>query len=283
MAITLFDLAWRIVVELGTARTGIATGGSTTTLIDTVGLRLTENDYYNEGTLFMLGTTDDAAPLKEYGRIKDFNNPSQTITLFEALTAVVTAADRYGVANRRFPLFLITEKINNALYMDGYIPGEDESITTVAQQREYTLPVQVSRDLRQVLVSTNDDSDSNNWVPVLNYTVQSTAVGTGNTLVLGYDLEPGRTLWLRYAKQHAELTGATSELDEVIHPDRIVYGVCHEMLRWYRDKTRLRHLDDTIKHLGLKSERARDLHPMPQLPSRSAKVQRFNRTFNFVG
>ena len=278
--ITLFDLAWKVVVELGTARTGTATGGSSITLIDTVGLRLIENDYYNEGTLFILGTSDDEAPLKEFGRIKNFNQVNKTIRTYNTLTAAVGAADVYGVANRRFPLFLVSEKINNALYMDGYIPGEDTSITVVANQREYTLPVQVSRDLRQVLVSTNDDSDRNNWVPVLNWDVKATATGTANLLVLGYDLEPGRTLWLRYAKQHADMDSATSELDEVVHPDRIVYAVCHEMLRWYRDKTRLRHLDDTIEHLALKAERAKDLHPLPQLPARSSRIMRYNRTFS---
>ena len=97
--------------------------------------------------------------------------------------------------------------------MDGYIPGEDVTLTTVANQREYTLPVQVSRDLRQVLIATNQDSNSNNWVPVVNFDVQATPTGTGNTLILNYDLPVGYTLWLRYAKQHGELTGATSELD----------------------------------------------------------------------
>lgn len=53
MANTLFDLVWRCMVELGTARTGTATGGSETTLIDTNGLKLVDNDYFNEGSLFI--------------------------------------------------------------------------------------------------------------------------------------------------------------------------------------------------------------------------------------
>ena len=275
MAITLFDLVWKVMVELGTARKGIATGGTTTTLIDTNGLKLTENDYFNEGTLFIL-RAGSAAPEKEYGAIKDFTQTNKTITLYNALGAVIAADDVYGVANRRFPLYLIESKISNALYMDGYIPGEDTTLTTVANQREYTLPVQVSRDLRQVLVATNLDSDSNNWVPVVNFDVQATATGTGSTLVLSYDLPAGFTLWLRYAKQHDELTAASSELDEMVHPDRIVYPACAEMLRWYRDKTRLRTLDNTIEHLDLKAARAKDLHPMPELPAKAAKVMRFN-------
>ena len=275
MTITLFDLVWKTVVELGTARTSKATGGTTTTLIDTNGLKLVENDYYNEGILYIL-RAGGAAPEKEFSKISDFVQTSKTITVYDAFTVAPAAGDTYGVSNQRFPLYLIQAKINNALYMDGYIPGEDTSITTVAAQTEYTMPSGVSRDLRQVLVQTNDDANMNEWTPVVNFKVQKTATGTGDTLVLAYELEPGRTLWLRYAAQHAELTVASSELDEAVHPDRIVYGACAELLRWYRDKTRLRGLSDTIEHLGLKEQRAKDLHPLPILPSRSAKVMRFN-------
>lgn len=281
MTISLFDLVWKCVVELGTAKTGTATGGSTTTLIDTNALRLVENDYFNEGTVFVLKDSAgaSAAPEKEFGKIKDFTQTSKTVTLYDALTAAIAAGDMYGIANRRFPLFLITEKINNALFMDGYIPGEDTSITTVAGQLEYTMPVDASRDLRQVLYAYSDDTDANEWTPVVNFKIKKTATGSGDTLVLAYELPAGQTLWLRYAKQHARLETAAAELDTAIHPDRVVYPACAELLRWYRDKTRLRHLSDTIEHLDLKAQRAKDLHPLPQIPPRSANVMRFNRTF----
>jgi hypothetical protein len=281
MTIQLFDLVWKTLVTLGTAKTGKATGGTTTTLIDTNALRLTENDYFNEGTLLILKDQAGAgaAPEKEFSRIKDFAQTNKTITVYDAFTVAPGSGDTYGVANRRYPLFLMQEMINNALYLEGYIPGEDTSITTVASQTEYTMPSGTSRDLRQVLVSTNDDSDMNEWTPVVNFDIKKTATGTGDLLVLNYELEAGRTLWLRYAKQHDELTAASSELDEAIHPDRIVFSVAAELLRWYRDKTRLRHLGDTIDYLDLKAQRAKELHPLPQLPPRSAKVMRFNRTF----
>jgi hypothetical protein len=280
MPITLFDLVWKTVVELGTAKTGLATGGTTTTLIDTDALRLVENDYFNEGTLFILKDQAGAggAPEGEFSKIKDFTQTSKTVTVYDAFTVAPASGDTYGIANRRFPLFLIMEKINNALYMDGYIPGEDTSLTTVAGQTEYTMPAGASRDLRQVLVQTNEDSDMNDWTPVVNFDIKKTATGSGDLLVLSYELVAGRSLWLRYAKQHDRLDVATDELDESIHPDRIVYPAAAELLRWYRDKTRLRHLSDTIEHLDIKAARAKDLHPLPQLPPRSAKVMRFNRT-----
>jgi hypothetical protein len=278
MAITLFDLVFKILVDLGTLKTGVATSGTTTTLVDTNGLRLNEVDYYNEGTLLIYDTTDDGAPKGEFGKVKDFTQTTKTIEVYDALTAAVAAGDRYGVATRRYPLHLIVQKINNALYLDGYIPGEDTSLTTASNQLEYTLPAGASRDLRQVLFAASDDSDANEWTPVLNFDIKKTATGSQDTLVLAYELPAGQTMWIRYGKQHGELQAGTDELDEVIHPDRIVYGVQAELLRWYRDRTRLRHLDDTIDYLLLKSERAKEMHPLPVLPPRAAKMTIFGRT-----
>lgn len=282
MAIYLFDLIWKTLVELGVTRTGTATGGTTTTLIDTNGLKLTENNYYNEGTLFILKDSagGGAAPEGEFSMVKDFTQTDKTLTVYDAFTVAPASGDVYGVANRRYPLHLIIEKLNNALYLDGYIPGEDTSITIVSGQSEYTLPAEASRDLRQVLFNSNqNDSDDNKWITVVNYDIQKTATGTADKLLLSYDLPVGSTLWLRYAKQHAEIRDTTDELDQAIHPDRLVYPVAAELLRWYRDRTRLRHLDASIDFLDMKAQKAKDQHPLPMLPAKQAKITRFNRTF----
>lgn len=282
MAIYMFDLVYKIMSDLGTIKVqGTATGGSTTTLIDTNALRLTENDYFNEGTLFIKNDSSGTANDKLFAKIKDYTQTSKTIEIFDTLSEAIAAGDTYAAATRRYPLFVVENKINNQLFLDGYIPGEDTSLTTVADQLEYTLPSGASRDLRQVLFAASDDSNANDWTPVLNWDIQKTATGTADTLVLSYELPAGQTLWLRYGKQHDELTTYTSELDEVIHPDRIVYGAEAELLRWYRDRTRLRHLDSTIQMLELKAERAKEMHPLPVLPSKAAKMTLVGRSLKF--
>jgi hypothetical protein len=281
MAIYLFDLAWRVLVELGTARTGVATGGTTTTIIDTNGLKLIDDDYYNGGTAFILKDAggESAAPENEFSKISNFANETATIALQDALTVSPAVGDTYGVANQRFPLFRIIQRINSALFMDGYIPGEDKTtITTAANQREYDLPAEASRDLREVFWLSNTDSDRTEPIPVVNWGIQKTAIGTADKLVLDYDLPSGYKLWIRYARQHPELRDASDELDQAIHPDRIVYGASAELLREYRDRTRLRNLGDTIEYLGLKAQRAKEMHPLPTLPSRQAKILRVSRT-----
>jgi hypothetical protein len=279
---TLFDLIWKCVVELGTARTGTATAGSTITLADTNGLRNVDEDYYEEGSLFVL-KAGGAAPEKEYGEIKSFSADSDTATLYSALTAAIGIGDTYGIANRRFPLYLLRQKINNELYMNGEIPVIDTSLTT-ADTLEYTLPAEIAaQDLRQVLVATNTTSGEKYHRPVLNWEVQYAATGSVSTLVLQDKYPTGYELLLKYVTPHADLTSSSDSLNVAIHPDRIVFAVCADALRWYRNKTRLRHLDDTIDLLELKAQRARDRHPLPPLPSRQSKVTVVSRTLRMRG
>jgi hypothetical protein len=179
MTITMYDLVFKIMSDLGTIKTqGTATGGSATTLIDTNALRLVENDYFNEGTLFIRADAGGAVDIsKQYMKIKDFTQTTKTIEVYGGFATAVTADDTYAAATRRYPLFVVENKINSALYLDGYIPGEDTSLTSVAGQREYTMPVGASRDLRQVLFAASDDSDANEWTPVVNWDVKKTATG----------------------------------------------------------------------------------------------------------
>lgn len=282
MSVTLFDLVWRCVVELGTARTGTATGGSTTTIVDTNGLKLVENDYYNEGTAFILKDAGGAIDIsKNFSIIKDFNSTSKTLTLYTGVASAVTADDIYGVANRRYPLWLLIQKINNVLMMDGDIPVEDTSLTTVENQTVYALPSGiVARDLRQVLVATDTDSAHPYYRSVVNWEVSYADAGSIGNLELDYALPSGFTLLLKYATSHAELREASDALHDAIHPDRIVYQVCADSLRWYKDKTRLRHLKDTIDMMEIKAQRAKDRHPLPPLPSKQAKITRVSRSLD---
>ena len=277
MQITLFDIVWRCMVTLGVGRSGTATGGSTTTVIDTNYLKKIDNRYFDDGTAFILKSTDGELPQSTFSVVTKSDQASGVLTLQDALTEVA-AGDIYGVAPRRYPLYLMTQMINNALYLDGYIPRNDVTLTTVAAQKEYTMPVGMSRNLREIWVQTRDDSDMNDWIPVVNYNINYSDTGSQDTLVLAYELQAGRTLMLRYAEPHGVLRLATDKLNDVVHPDRIIYQASAEAMRWYKDKTRLVYLEGTITTLERKAQTAKDLHPLPPLPLRQAKIGRVTRT-----
>jgi hypothetical protein len=272
MSETLFDLTLRVAIELGIVRQSTATGGSTNTIVDTNLLATLDDDYYNLGTYWITDTTDDAAPEKESGVIASFVGSTGTATLQDAVSAVVAAGDKFAMAVPRYKLYELVQQINNALYVDGYVPHTDVSLTTVADQREYTLPQAATLDLRDVLIYTNGDSDLNIPKPAYNWVIRYSTTGSQDTLVLNEDYPAGQTMELVYAAQHEDLEVSSDKLNDAIHPDRVVFAAAAAAMRAYRDRTRLKHLDSTIEMLDNKAEIAKQRHPLPPLPSRRSKL-----------
>ena len=272
MSNNLFDLTLKVAIELGIIRQGVATGGSTTTVIDTDLLATLDDDYYEQGTCWITDTGDDAAPKGEMVIVSGFVGSTGVATLQDGITEVA-AGDRYTMGAPRYKMFELVQQVNNALYMDAYIPVVDESLTTAANQREYTLPLAATNDLRRVDIQTVEgDADRNIPRPLYNYDIRHTATGVADTLVLNGDYAAGLTLYITYAAQHAELQLATDKLNDSIHPDRIVFEAAANAMRAYRDRTRLKHLEGSIAVLERKSTLAQDRHPLPTLPGRQSKI-----------
>ena len=273
MTDTLFDLTLKVGIELGIIRQTVATGGSTTTAVDSTLLATLDDDYYEQGTCWITDTTDDLAPEKEMSIVSGFTGATGTVTLQDELTVALASGDRFAVGAPRYKLFELIQQINNSLYLDGYIPGTDETLTTVANQREYTLPQVATLDLRQVWITTNQgDDDRTIPRPVYNYIIKHSITGTPDTLVLNQDYAAGYTLILIYAAQHGALQIPADELNDSIHPDRIVFDAAANAMRAYRDRTRLKHLEASIELLQNKAELAKQRHPLPTLPGRQSKI-----------
>jgi hypothetical protein len=124
MAKTLFDLTLELARILGTVREGVATGGSTTTIVDTVA-RTEDDDAFNGGTAWITYDAGGAgaAPQGEYQIVSDFTASSDTITT-AAFSAAIASGDRYAVAGLRYPLDLLIQKINESF---GVIEKTDTS------------------------------------------------------------------------------------------------------------------------------------------------------------
>lgn len=86
-----------------------ATGGSTTTVVASA-LGRYSDDYLNGASLYVVETTDGAAPMGEDVIVTDFVASTATLTVSPALSAAVESGDR-------FELYLLfpREQINNAL------------------------------------------------------------------------------------------------------------------------------------------------------------------------
>lgn len=128
--------------------TSTATGGSTTTVIDTT--RSEADDFWNNSWLYVSDTTDGGAPKDEEALVADFSASNDTFTLSGALSAAVGAGDTYEL-RRYFSAAMIHSAINLALEDAQYqlrVEAQDESLVVQEDTLEYTLPDAVEFILR---------------------------------------------------------------------------------------------------------------------------------------
>lgn len=237
MSMTLFNLTHELARLLGVVSEGVATGGDTDTILDSVE-RTEANDFWNGGTAWI--TYDSAglgaAPQGEYSFVSDFANTGGDISLRTALTASVAANDRYAIAGLRYPLHLLIQKTNEVLRT---IPIQKDDITTVtiaASQTEYSLPADVW-ELKQVWLQRNtDDSNDNDFSRIYDYHIKKAATGTANVLMLDRQFDTDVILKLVYLTDHQVLRVATDKLDDTIHINRVLYDAAVRCLLWYKSK-----------------------------------------------
>ncbi len=240
MTFTLFDLTYKVAVALGAVLEGTATGGSTTTVVDTV-RRLEADGFWTRGTVWILrdAAGGGAAPEREASVVSGFVQSTNTITVETPFTVAVAAGDKYAVAKRRYPLNILTQKINAALDAMGPIPITDyTTIPAIASgQSEYSLPLAAGMDLREVYYSMVDDPDDHQWIPVLNWSVQESAVGTPDLLILpGPFYRTGGPVKLVYMGLHPQLHLMSDKLSDSVHPDRVTVEAALLVAQWRLQK-----------------------------------------------
>ena len=232
MSKTLFDLTLDLARLLETVSEGLATGGSTTTIADSVE-RTEADDYWNGGSAWITYDAGGlgAAPQGEYGYVSDFVQSTGTITLRTALTTAVASGDRYAIATPRYPLQLLIQKVNETL--DVIEKTDTTTITIASSTLEYTLPTDC-RELKQVWLQT--DADVNDWQQVHDWYVQKSATGSANKLVFRRQHTAGYAVKLVYEPYHAYLRIATDKLDDGINARQVVHDAAVRCVLWRKAK-----------------------------------------------
>lgn len=237
MSKTLFNLTHELARLLGVVSEGVATGGSTTTIADSVE-RTEADDFFNGGTAWILYDAGglSAAPEGEYSFISDYASSGGVITLRSTLTAAVASGDRYAVAGLRYPLQILIQKINEVITT---LPIEKADTTTIdfaADQTEYSLPSDVW-ELREVWVARNpDDTNDRQFTRIYDYEIQKSATGTANVLHFERQFSADDIIKVVYLAYHSTLRAATDKLDDSIHINRVLYDAAVRCLLWYKSK-----------------------------------------------
>lgn len=239
----LTHLLQRVYRRLKVARTMIATGGSTTTIVDTnladYLAESNEDNYLDNWTAIVIRDAggSGAAPEGEFNRISDFVASTGTITVPAAWsgTSEVASGDRYMIASPDFPLNDMIEIVNDALVSLGNIPVPNTSLTTADNQTEYTLPVALtgSQLLDLEVQGDTDDANDNQYAQITNHQiVPPTAPGATGTLVIP-QLGSGYTIRVTYLGLHPRVQDFDDDISSYIHPELAVAVCVAHALQWY--------------------------------------------------
>ena len=229
--------------RLKTAKVSQATGGSTTTVVDTKLPELlgdsNEDDYLNNWTVIVIkdAAGAGAAPEGEFNRISDYDDAG-TVTVPAALTAAVASGDTYMYASPEFPLYDMTEVVNDALVSLGNVVAYDTSITTADDQTEYTLPVKLKAQklLGVEIQGITTDANDNRWVPVPGWRAVYAAPGTAGTLIIP-QYASGYNIRITYLGLHSRVSAFADYISESIHPELAVAVCAAHALQWYNTQT----------------------------------------------
>jgi hypothetical protein len=234
---TLFTLLRKAYLALGQMEVTTATGGSTTTVIDTKLADIYGDDDLVNSTVFVIrdAAGGSAAPEGQAEIISAYIQATNTITLKSALTAAVGAGDTIGIAKNIWPLYTMIELVNDALGSLGSIVLTDTSLTTVEKQTEYTLPVDLKYKLNRVQMQTNENT--NDYVDLHNWTVVPAIAGTAGILAFTEELAAGMTLKLWYEAEHPRLSAMSDKLSETIHSEYATRLIVDRALEYQTRRT----------------------------------------------
>ena len=278
MTENLYSLTLACARELGILRESTATGGSTSTLIDTVALTQAD-DYWNLGCVWITYDAGGAgaAPQGQYSVITDFTTSNDTMALKTTLTAAVASGDRYAacrVAEGGVDwLNQMISKINSALLDIGPVPQTDiTTITAATDQTEYTMSVAMGRDLREVWVANDTDTNDYQWTKIHNWRVQQhSTAGTADTLILPYQPSTSYAIKVIYLALHPALAIYTDKLSDHVPMERVVYPAVRELYRWRKAQTGWDKWNDEITRWEQRAD-AIKMNRSMRLPARTGKL-----------
>jgi hypothetical protein len=231
MAFTLSNLLQGMYTQLGQGNKAIATGGSTTSVVDTL---QNSNSQYDNWILFIASTTDGLAPIGEYKRVSAYS--AGTFTPDSAFSAAVGAGDAYLLVSTLYPLQSMIQSANDGLRSLGPVVLTDTTtLTYVPGQSEY--PAQVvwkrTRPFR-IDIQSNPVTNDNEWVEVnpIYWDFIPSTPGTTGLIIFNAELNYNHSLRIWYLDAHPTLNVFSDVISETINEQVAVQAGVLQALVW---------------------------------------------------
>ena len=270
---TLSDIMEDVLFELGDFKLNVATGGTTSTIVDS-DLGGNDNDW-NEGTAIITYDAGGAAaaPESQFAEVTDYVASTGTLTLGTALTVACAAGDEFMVSSAKFPHREVIKAINRALQSLGDIPKVDTTtLDTASSQTEYACAVAWKRsppyriDIQQVTTDAND----NQWRIVRDWYYVPADAGSTGLIIFRDQLTPSRDLRVWYRGLHDAVRTYSGTIYEGFHPELVVWESVYHIYRWKVSQGDDMYLE-LMKDANEQRQEMRALHPVWK-PKREPKL-----------
>lgn len=184
---------------MGVVTEGTATGGSTTTLVDT-GLDHPAG-YFEGGTLWALSGNNSGLCQKVTSFMEG------TLTFGTTLSTPIASGDNYAVATPEFPKYKLKQAVLHVLRFSPILKTDDTTVVT-ADTEEYALPTGVSNIKR--IEAAAESSAPYNFVPLYSWRERN-----GKVIFNPAPSNTGNILRIWYEGAHGEIAESGTILDSV--------------------------------------------------------------------
>ena len=255
---------------LGAWNSSTATGGTTSTVVDSsqAGSKW-KNNQWKDGVLFIVRTTDGAAPQGEFNRISAYDNATYTFTVDTAFTAAPGAGDVYAFIDSEFNKTALIEFANDGLRSLDMLDLTDiTTISIASEQKEYAGAVDWKRSKPwKIERATSTDTNAYGWKEISDWDYNSSAAGSTPLILFKQQYNTSYpTVKIHYKDLHPAVTTYSSKIREEVHPEIATWATVVKALEWYsaansgQDDYVAQRLNDARTEL----DRAKVRHPIPR-------------------
>lgn len=244
---TLADITLRVAHNAVRVYEGTATGGSTSTLVDT---KLTQPaGTFDNGTLWILSGTHS-------GKIFPVTSFKSNTLSFTAVVGEIAAGVRYAVLAPTVPYEEVRRAVNDTL--ESFLAeSTDDTLTGDGETLIFDLPADVY-NVRQVFLGSTINDEIRR---------RSTHCREENGVIRfdpGYAPVDGAKIYLHYFQPHSELVDYDDETDHAVNVKWLEWNATVNLLHWmyreYKDDVRFgiptlleRAIQNSAKHRARKT------------------------------
>ncbi len=256
MALTLSDVLQAGYADLGQLNVSLATGGSTTTIVDSTQTD-GDDDAWKDGAAFIIRDAGGAAaaPEGQFNRVSAYVGATGTLTVDTAFTVAVAAGDTYGLVGSYYPLRQMIKAVNDALRGLGDVDLTDTTtLDTASITTEYSAAVAWKRakPFRVDVQTITGNSGDNEWRTYDSWEYVPAVAGTAGKIIFPDFPFPSRDVRVWYKGPHPAVALYSDPIAEVFDPETVVQAFVAKALDW--QNTRSQGSDQFLLQRGQKAE-----------------------------